>query len=105
MTVMNCFCCGREILIARKVKIRRWCDYEAWRGGPESAAYKAYEEEMTYRWGVVCPGCYLTLDNSSGAADIAGQFFNLAGASRGDRARTIGVQQYLQWQRSEAERL
>jgi hypothetical protein len=52
---------------------------------------------MTYRWGVVCPGCYLTLDNSSGAAEISGRFFNLASASRGDRARTIGVQEYLQW--------
>ena len=51
------------------------------------------------------PRCYLTLDNSSGAADISGQFFTLAGASRGDRARTIGVEQYLRWQRDEAEKL
>jgi hypothetical protein len=46
---MNCFCCGREVFVARKVKIRRWCEYEAWRGGPDSASYKAFEETMTYR--------------------------------------------------------
>jgi hypothetical protein len=102
---MNCFCCGREVAIARKVKIRRWCSFDEWRGGPESAAYKAYEEQMTHRWGIVCPGCYMTLDNSSGAAQIAGSFFNLAGASRDDRARTITLAQYLDWQRKEAEKL
>jgi hypothetical protein len=62
---MNCFCCGREVAIARKVKIRRWCSYEEWRGGPESAAYKAYEEQMTHRWGGVCPGCYMTLETAA----------------------------------------
>jgi hypothetical protein len=94
---MNCFGCGREVSVARKVKIRRWCDYEAWRGGPDSASYLAFEEEMTFRWGVVCPSCYLTLDNETGAAEISGRMFNLAAASRGDRARTITTSQYLAW--------
>jgi hypothetical protein len=86
---MNCFCCGRQVAIARKVKIRRWLEFEEWQGGPQSAAYKAYLRETTYRWGTVCPGCYLALDNETGAADIGGACFTIAGSSRRDRARTI----------------
>jgi hypothetical protein len=102
---MNCFCCGRSVAIARKVKIRRLLEFEERQGGPDSAAYKAYLEETTYRWGIVCPACYLALDNEVGAAEIDGRFFTIAGTSRHDRARAMDEEQYLTWQRKEAEKL
>jgi len=73
--------------------------------GPNSAAYKSYREETTFRPAVVCSACYLTLDNRVGVAEIGGQTFNLAGSSRGDRARAMTEPQYREWQRKEAERL
>lgn len=102
---MHCFCCGGEISDARKVKIRRMRDFGPWIGGPEAAAYMSYVEESTYRWGVVCHDCYYTLDNESGGATIAEQFFTIAGSSRGDKARTLTEAQYRKWQRREAAKL
>jgi hypothetical protein len=102
---MECFCCGQEMAIARKVKIRRWCRFSPVTYGPRSAAYQAYKEQMTCRWGVICGDCYRILDNYCGAAEIRGQTFNLAGASRSDRARSINEDQYQEWQRREAAKL
>ena len=79
---MRCNCCDREMTSARKVKLRVMRDYDERLGGPDSPAYKSYEEEMAYRWVVICLACYSTLDNEAGLAEVAGKLFNLAGASR-----------------------
>jgi len=102
---MTCYCCAREMTSARKVKLRPWRDYEVSQGGPDSAAYKSYEEEMTFRWAVICQACYSTLDSYSGLAEVSGRLFNLAGASRGDKAATIDEAKYRRFQRREAEKL
>ena len=101
---MICYCCGRELSSARKVKLRPWLD--GWGpGGPDSAAYKSFVEEMTYRWAVICQACYSILDNYSGRAEVSGRLFNLAGASRGDKARTIDEAKYRKFRRREADKL
>ena len=67
--LMLCFCCGTEIDLARKVKIRRPVDWTPsktqcadWQE-VDMATYTAYTEQWTYRWGVVCHACYRLLDN------------------------------------------
>jgi hypothetical protein len=102
---MQCFCCERELASARRVKIRRWVEFDPLTGGPQSAAYLSYKEQMTYRWAEVCQGCYSTLDNYFGLNDVAGQRFSLDGNSRGDRARTIDEEEYRKIQRRAARRL
>ena len=103
---MRCFCCNRELTSARKVKIRLWVDFDPTQGGPESPAYQAYKEAITYRWSVICQGCYSTIDGTvAGFAKIGGKRFNLAGASRGDKATTINEEQYRKFQRKEAAKL
>ena len=101
---MECFCCDQEMTVARKVKIRRWCRFPA-ADGPLSAAYEVYQEQMTYRWSVICGDCYRILDSYYGAAAIRGQTFSLSGTSRSDRARSINEEQYQKWQRREAAKL
>jgi hypothetical protein len=104
---MQRYCCDTETATGRKVKIRPWLN--GWgSGGPDSAAYMSFQEEMTYRWSVICQGCYCcysTLDNESGRAEVAGKLFNLAGASRFDRATTVSEAQYRKFRRREAEKL
>src|SRR5690349_941719 len=95
---MKCFCCGQDIVKARKVKIRRCLPCPSASLGPNSVAWTEYREQMTYRWNFVCLTCYERLDNIHGAADIAGNDFNLAGTSRGNRARWITREQYHEWQ-------
>lgn len=90
---------------ARKVKLRPWRVYDPRLGGPDSAAYASYVEEMTYRWAVICQACDSTLDNESGLAELAGGPFHLAGASRGDKAATIDERGYRRFRRREAEKL
>jgi hypothetical protein len=87
------------------VKLRPWRDYDPRCGGPDSPVYKSYQEETTYRWAVICQGCYLTLDNETGLAEIAGKLFNLAGASRGDKAATINEEQYQKFRLQQAAKL
>ena len=87
------------------MKLRRWREYDPRQGGPNSAAYKSYEEEMTYRWAVICQACYSTLDNAVGLAEVAGDTYNLAGLSRGDRATTIDERKYQSFCRKEAAKL
>ena len=102
---MECYCCGSPVATARKVKLRPWRDYDASQDGPDSAAYQSYLEEMTYRWAVICQACYSTLDNYSGRAEVSGSLFNLAGASRADRAATIDEAKYRKFRRQEAAKL
>ena len=91
--------------LARKVKLRVWRDYDADQGGPDSAAYQAYKEEMTFRWAVICLSCYARLNNDFGAAEINGREFGLAGSSRGDKAAVVNEAQYRAFQRREAAKL
>jgi hypothetical protein len=90
---------------ARKVKIRPWRDWELGVVSPDSAAYMSYKEEMAYRWSVSCQRCYSILDNESGLAEIGGKLFNIAGASRGDKAATIDEDKYRKFRRREAEKI
>jgi hypothetical protein len=99
---MRCYCCGVDVPVARKVKLRPWHDCPDPAGGPDGPAYGFYVREMTYRWAVVCLGCYRRLDNDCGVADIAGKAFNLAGASRADKAAVLDEAKYRAWQRREA---
>lgn len=62
-------------------------------------------EQNTYRWGTVCPGCYLKLDNEMGMEIIGGETFTIAAVSRKDRARCITEREYREWQRREAAKL
>lgn len=71
----------------------------------EHTAYKAYQEHWTYRWAVICQGCYLILDNYRGADEINGKLFNIAGVSRRDKATTIDEVKYQAFQRREAKKL
>lgn len=61
--------------------------------------------EMTFRWAVLCLGCYRRLDNECGAGEIGGRLFNLAGSSRGDKAAVLNEAKYQARQRQEAAKL
>jgi hypothetical protein len=103
---VRCYCSDREVPIARKAKIRPWLDTDLSRTtGPEDPAYIQYREEMTYRWAVVCIACYRVLDNATGLDEINGRLWNIAGASRGDKAAVLDERKYAAWQRREAQKL
>ncbi len=103
---MRCYCCDQEIALARKVKLRPIQDYDPNRGGPDSIAYHAYRENITFRWAFICNACYRMLDNEYGVAEIVGHGeFNLAGVSRGDKAPTVDEAKHRQFQSKEAERM
>jgi len=103
---MTCYCCGEGMKLARKVKLRPWRVYDPDWGGPDSAAYRSYVEDMTYRWAFICHACYRLLDNEDGRAEIPGRgYFNLAGASRGDKAAIVDEAKYQRFQRQQAERM
>src|SRR5262249_8353704 len=102
---MRCLCCDVDIATARKVKIRHLPAHDPALTLPGTPAAIAYDEAMIYRWGIVCEGCYRTLDNGIGVNAIRGRAFNLAGASRFGKATTIDEEKYRRWQRREAEKL
>jgi hypothetical protein len=102
---MQCYCCDQEMSLARKVKLRLLREYNPDQGGSDSAAYQAYREEMTFRWTVICLGCYTRLNNDTGEAEINGREFGLAGSSRGDKAAVVNEAGYRESQRGEAEKL
>jgi hypothetical protein len=90
--------------LARKVKLRAWRpDFAP--AGPDSAAYLSYREDTTDRWAVVCQACYGCLDNAIGLGVIGDRGFNLAGASRGDKAAVINEAKYQAFQQREARKL
>ncbi len=98
---IQCYCCATEMARAREVKLRVWHNGNpTW--SPNSAAYLSYKEDMTYRWAVVCQACFQRLDNESGVAEIGGRLFNLAGASRGDKAAVLNEAKYQAFQRRQA---
>ena len=102
---MRCWCCDREIRLARKVKVRPWRQYDLQESQADAAAYAFYEKEMTYRWAVICQGCYARLDNAVGVAAIGTRMFNVAGASRGDRAPVLDEAKYQAFERRQAARM
>jgi hypothetical protein len=102
---MHCYCCDTAIKQARKVKMRPVVEYHPSQGGPDSGAYKSYVESMTFRWAVICQACYSRLDSEDGTREIIVTVWNLAGASRGDKAATIDEATYLSFQRREAAKL
>ena len=99
---MRCYCCETDMALARKVKLRPWRDDCPAASGPNSAAYLSYLEDMTYRWAVICQACYAQLDNATGLAAIGTRAFNLAGASRGDKAAVLNEAKYQAFQRRQA---
>lgn len=104
---MICYCCNREIRVARKVKVRRLTDLPKLSEpiSKDHPAIVSHTEQNTYRWGIVCPGCYLRLDNELGVEVIAGQEFNISSVSRFDRARCITENDYQRWQGRQADKL
>lgn len=103
---MRCYCCDQPIKIARKAKLRPWREYEADKGGPNSVAYHSYVEDMTFRWAFICNACYRLLDNETGRAEIPGRGeFNLAGASRADKAATVDETAYRKFQKKMADEM
>ena len=102
---MRCYCCDKETSVARKVMLRPWREIDPSLGGPESAAYLSYKEEMTFRWAFICHTCYRTLDNEMGVAEVGSRCFNLAGASRGDKAAVVDETKYQAFQRREAAKM
>ncbi len=108
---MRCHCCQRPIPLARKVKIRWLIDRTPKSNNPSARAtrdvmgYLVYAMLATYRWGVICLGCYGLLDNRSGAARIGGRFFNIAGASRQGKATVINEAKFRAWKQREARKV
>jgi hypothetical protein len=102
---MHCYCCDAEVALARKVKLRPWRHFDPARPDPGGARYQSYCEEMTFRWAVLCPGCYRLLDNDSGVAAVSGRTFDLAGASRGDQAPVLDEARYRAFRRPQARAL
>ena len=103
---MQCYCCQQAIKLARKVRLRPVRGFDPAQGGPDSAAYQSYRENMTFRWAFLCNACYRALDNEMGVAEIAMRgYFNLAGASRGDKATVVDEAKYQQFQRFQAKRM
>jgi len=102
---VRCYCCERTIVLARKVKLRGWREFDPSTGGADSMKYRSYEEETTYRWAVICEVCFKVLDNAVGFGQIQGKHFNLAGRSRGGKASVIDEIRYREFQRREAKKL
>jgi hypothetical protein len=107
---MRCHCCDAEIVLARKVKIRRHIEWDPstpvvsdWTAA-DWAASQLYTQETTYRWAVICQACYQLLDNHIGAARIGEQTFNIAGASRHGKATTVDEAKYQAGLEREARR-
>ena len=103
---MRCWCCDREIHLARKVKLRPWREFvPQGEMRADDPAYAFYEKEMTYRWAVICQGCYAQLDNEVGVAAIGERLFNLAGVFRADRAPVLDEAKYQAFQRRQAAQM
>ncbi len=106
---MRCFCCDLYLRIARKVKLRsgEFDSFDPSMGGPDSAAYKRYKEDMTFRWAFICNECYRTIDNPDnlGSGEIAGRMYNMAMRSRNDKAAVVDEAKYEKFQRAEASKL
>ena len=100
---MRCYCCAAEVRLARKVKLRPWRLFELAPSSPDDPAYLFYCKEMIYRWAFICQACYRVLDNSQGLAEIGAQRFNLAGASRRNKAAIVDEAKYQAFQRKQAE--
>ncbi len=101
---MRCYCCAAAMALARKVKLRPYRD-DVPQGGPNSAAYRSFVEDLTFRWAVICQACYGRLDNEIGVGAIGDRLFNLAGASRGDKAAVLNEAKYQAFQRRQAAQL
>jgi hypothetical protein len=103
---MECFCCRREVPLARKAMARRLLRYRPafGPGTPNSSEYRAYVDAATYSWQVACPECYALLDGPSGSATIGGTEFSIAAHSRGGRAVTLTAEKYRAWQQRAAAR-
>jgi hypothetical protein len=81
-------------------------DFNPAQGGPDSPAYQSYCEDMTFHWGFICNACFRQLDNDIGVAENPDRgYFNLAGASRGDKATVVDEAKYQQFQRRQAEEM
>jgi hypothetical protein len=102
---MRCYCCEADVDVVRKVKLRRIRQPPDPAGGPNSPAWQFHRRETTYRWAVICLGCYRILDNHMGLAEIGGKAFNIAGQSRGDKAAVLDEMKYRLWQKKESRKL
>jgi hypothetical protein len=60
---------------------------------------------MVYRWAFICHACYRTLDNEVGCAWIGADEFNIAGASRYDKAPIVDEVKYQKFQEKQAQKM
>jgi len=102
---MECYCCGTKIKVGRKVKLRPWYSPNFSLADIDSAAFKAYLEDMTFRWTAVCLHCYRILDSWCGVGEVGAREFNIAGKSRGDKAAVVTEAKWLAFQKKEAAKL
>jgi len=79
--------------LARKVKVRPWRQYDP-QQSQDAAAYAFYKKEMTYRWAVICQGCYARLDNAVGVAGIGGRRWGPKGQSLKPHKRQAVAEKY-----------
>ena len=103
---MRYWSCESEVHLSRKVKVRPWRELVTQAGDAfDSAAYAFYVKEMTYRWAFICQACYAQLDNEDGRAQIGAREFNLAGASRWDRAPVVDEPKHQAFERRQAAKM
>jgi hypothetical protein len=67
---VRCSCGDAELATARKVMPRVCRDYDPSPGGPDSAGYQCFVEELAYRWAVTCQPCASDLDKYFDATNI-----------------------------------
>jgi hypothetical protein len=101
---MRCYCCAAESPVARKVKLRPWLVYDGSANVPDVSGDQFRRRLKNYRWTVICLACYRLLDNERGVAEVGGRWFNIADASRGDKAAILDEANDQQWQQKETDR-
>jgi hypothetical protein len=104
---MICYCCQRDVSLARRVQLRG-DSAECSPGGfatPAGPADQAYVNNNGFRTAFICVGCYYVLDNDLGVGEIAGRMFNLAGQSRRGKAPAYNCEKWLGHGRQQAGKL
>ena len=101
--MMECYCCEQEMALARKVKLRTIEHISEAKialfktqGFKDSAAYRSYVNNVTFRWAFICESCYKKLDSADGCAKISGRGeFNIVGQSRSGDGLVLRLLQFL----------
>ncbi len=122
--VMSCEACGKEMTIARSVRLRSNPEPEFEQivdrfpdpnDMPDSRreeldrVYLQYLRNAEYRRAFICPACYRAIDTHVGAGIVvvegAEKRFHISGDSRRDRAAVYDYDKWLRYQQREAAKL